>query len=293
METILKSASRTVTISPNHPTTLIGERINPTGKKKLAAALASGELDVVRQEAQRQVAAGADVLDVNVGAAGVDEVEMLPRAVRAVAEVVDVPLCLDSANVHALEAGLKAYRQIAPDARPLINSVNGEAERLAGVLPLVAEYGAAVIGLCMSDAGIPETAGGRLEIAQLIVERAAGLGISPEAIIIDCLALTVGADSSAATVTLGAIDLVRETLGVNMTLGASNVSFGLPEREVVNHALLAMAIARGVTAPIVDVARVRPAILAADLLLGRDSYGMRYIKAYKQRLKAAEAAAAG
>lgn len=293
METILKSASQTVTISPNHPTTLIGERINPTGKKKLAAALASGELDVVRQEALQQVAAGADVLDVNVGAAGVDEVEMLPRAIRAVAEVVDVPLCLDSANVHALEAGLKAYRQIAPDARPLINSVNGEAERLAGVLPLVAEYGAAVIGLCMSDAGIPETAGGRLEIAQMIVERAAGLGISPEDIIIDCLALTVGADSNAATVTLGAIDLVRETLGVNMTLGASNVSFGLPEREVVNHALLAMAIAKGVTAPIVDAARVRPAILAADLLLGRDSYGMRYIKAYKQRLKAAEAAAAG
>jgi 5-methyltetrahydrofolate--homocysteine methyltransferase len=285
METILKSAGKTVTISFAKPTVLIGERINPTGKKRLAAALAVGDLALVRQEAAAQVEAGADVLDINVGVAGLDEVDLLPKAVRLVMETVDVPICIDSANADALRAALAVHRELAPQSKPLINSVNGEEARLEAVLPLVAEYRTAVIGLAMDDDGIPATTEKRLAIVRQIVERAEGAGIPREDVVIDCLALTVGADSSAGLVTLDTIRLVREELGVNMTLGASNISFGLPEREVVNRAFLAMAIQMGVTCPIVDAAKVRSAILAADLVLGRDEYGMRYIRAYRQRQK--------
>jgi 5-methyltetrahydrofolate--homocysteine methyltransferase len=285
METILKSAKKTVTIGPEKPTVLIGERINPTGKKRLAAALAEGNLDVVRKEALAQLEAGADVLDVNVGAAGVDEVDLLPKAVRLVMETVDVPVCIDSADVDALRAALAVHREIAPEGKPLINSVNGEEDRLEKVLPLVAEYGTAVIGLAMDDDGIPSTSEKRLAVARKIVGRAEALGIPREDLVIDCLALTVGADSQAGVISLGAMRMVREELGVNMTLGASNVSFGLPDREVINWAFLAMAIQNGVNCPIVDAAKVRPAILASDLLLGRDDYAMRYIKDYKKRSK--------
>ena len=285
METILKSAKKTVVISPEKPTVLIGERINPTGKKRLAAALVEGNLDIVRKEAKAQVEAGADVLDVNVGAAGVDEEDLLPKAVRVVMETVDVPVCIDSANIDALRAALTVHQEIAPEGKPLINSVNGEEERLEAVLPLVAEYNAAVISLTMDDDGIPSTSEKRIAIAHKIVERAEALGIPHEDIVVDCLALTVGADSQAAVVSLGAIRGVREELGLNMTLGASNVSFGLPEREVINWAFLAMAIQNGMNCPIVDAAKVRPAILAADLLLGRDDYAMRYIQNYKKQQK--------
>jgi 5-methyltetrahydrofolate--homocysteine methyltransferase len=286
METILKSAQRTVIISPEKPTVLIGERINPTGKKRLAAALGEGNLDIVRIEAEAQVEVGADVLDVNVGATGVDEVALLPQAVRLVMETVQVPVCIDSANAEALRAALAVHKELAPEGKPLVNSVNGEEASLERVLPLVAEYKTAVIGLAMDDDGIPPTPEKRLAVARKIVERAEALGIPREDVVIDCLALTVGADDSqAGRITLETIRMVREELGVNMTLGASNVSFGLPEREVVNWAFLAMAIQNGVTCPIVDAAKVRPAILAADLLLGRDEYAMRYIKAYKKRSK--------
>ncbi|HHS96287.1 MAG TPA: pterin-binding protein [Chloroflexi bacterium] len=283
METVLKSAQKTVVIGPEKPTVLIGERINPTGKKRLAAALAAGDLEIVRKEAVAQVEAGADVLDINVGAAGVDEVEILPRAVRAVMEVVDVPVCIDTANVDALRAALEVHRELAPEGKPLINSVNGEEARLEAVLPLVAEYGAAVIGLTMDDEGIPSTPERRLAVARKIVERAEALGIPRADVVIDCLAMTVGADSNAARITLEAIRMVRDELGVNQTLGASNVSFGLPDREMINQVFLGMVILAGVNCPIVDAAKVRPAILAADLLLGRDAYGMRYIRAYRQR----------
>jgi len=286
METILRSAHKTVTISPEKPTVLIGERINPTGKKRLAAALSEGNLDIVRTEAEAQVEAGADVLDVNVGATGVDEVDLLPQAVRMVMETVQVPVCIDSANAEALWAALTVYSELAPEGKPLVNSVNGEEANLERVLPLVAEYKAAVIGLAMDEDGIPPTSEKRLAVARKIVERAEALGIPGEDVVIDCLSLTVGADDpQAALVTLEAIRMVRQELGVNMTLGASNVSFGLPEREVVNWAFLAMAIQNGMNCPIVDAAKVRPAILAADLLLGRDEYAMRYIKAYKKRTR--------
>ncbi|MFQ6100246.1 MAG: dihydropteroate synthase [Anaerolineae bacterium] len=286
METILKSAKKQLVISPEKPTVLIGERINPTGKKRLAAALAGGDLELVRQEALAQVEAGADILDVNVGAAGVDEVELLPQAVRAVMETVDAPVCIDTANLEALRAALAVHQEMAPEGKPLINSVNGEEERLESVLPLAAEYKTAVIGLAMDDDGIPTSAEKRLAVARKIVERAEPLGIPPEDIVVDCMALTVGVDSKAGVVTLEAIKMVREELGLNMTLGASNVSFGLPEREVINWAFLTLAIQNGVNAPIVNAAKVRSAILATDLLLGRDKDGMRYVKAYKKRKRA-------
>ncbi len=285
METILKSAKKKVVISPEKPTVLIGERINPTGKKRLAAALGEGDLSIVEKEALEQIEAGADVLDVNVGAAGVDEVDLLPKAVRLVMETVDAPICIDSADGKALEAALAVHQELAPEGKPLINSVNGEEARMDEVLPLVVKYKAAVIGLTMDDDGIPDTPEDRFAIAKKIVERAEGMGIPRENIVIDCLALTVGADSQAGLTTLRAMKMVREELGLNLTLGASNVSFGLPEREVINWVFLGMGIQNGLNCPIVDAAKVRPAVLAADLLLGRDDYAMRYIKAYKKRSK--------
>jgi len=287
METILKGMKKKVVIGDGRPTVLLGERINPTGKKKLAAALVTGDLEVVRQEALAQVEAGADILDVNVGAAGVDEVELLPKAVRLVLETVDLPVAIDTADGKALAAALALHKEVNPDGKPLVNSVNGEEASLARVLPLVAEYETAVIGLCMDDDGIPETPEKRLAVAKKIVDRAEGLGIGRENILIDCLALTVGADSKAGWITLEAIRMVKEELGVNMALGASNVSFGLPDRETINGVFLAMAIDRGLNCPIVDAAKVAAYIQAADLALGRDEYSMRYLKAYRKRQKGA------
>lgn len=285
METILKGKGKKVVIADGNPTVMIGERINPTGKKKLAAALLAGNLEVVRQEALAQVAAGAHVLDVNVGAAGVDEVDLLPRAVQLVFETVDVPLAIDTPNAEALAAALAMHKQLNPDGKALVNSVNGEEASLARVLPLVAEYGAAVIGLCMSDEGIPPTSDERLAVAKKIVQRAGALGIPPEDIVIDSLALTVGADSKAGQVTLDAMRKIKEELGVNLTLGASNISFGMPNRETINGAFLAIAVEAGLNCPIVDVAKVGHYILAADLVLGRDDYGMRFIKDFRKRSK--------
>lgn len=285
MDTILKGKGKKVVIADGNPTVMIGERINPTGKKKLAAALLAGNLEVVRQEALAQVAAGAHVLDVNVGAAGVDEVDLLPRAVQLVFETVDVPLAIDTPNAEALAAALAMHKQLNPDGKALVNSVNGEEASLARVLPLVAEYGAAVIGLCMSDEGIPPTSDQRLAVAKKIVQRAESLGILREDVVIDSLALTVGADSKAGQVTLDTMHKIKTELGVNLTLGASNISFGMPDRETINGAFLAIAVAAGLNCPIVDVAKVGHDILAADLVLGRDDYGMRFIKDFRKRSK--------
>jgi len=205
---------------------------------------------------------------------------LLPQAVQTVMDVVDVPLCLDSTNHEALEAALKVYK-----GKPLINSVTGEERSLAKILPLVKEYGAAVIGLVQDDEGIPNNAEGRVAIAHKIVERAEAAGISREDVIIDCLAFSMGADTSSGPAVIEAIRQIKAKLGVNLTLGASNVSFGLPDRDLLNNAFLAIAIAAGVTCPIVDAAKVRPTILATDLVLGRDNYAMRYTKAYRQRQK--------
>ena len=278
MYTILSSTTREVVIGDDQPTVLIGERINPTGRKKLAAALEVGDMEVLRREAVAQVEAGADILDVNVGSSGVGEVGLLAQVVQAVAEAVDVPLSLDSDNPGALEAALRVYR-----GKPIVNSVTGQERSLAKVLPLVKGYGTAVIALTMDDEGIPADPARRVAIAHKIMERAESLGIPREDVIFDCLVLTVATESDAALVTLEAVRQVREELGVNQTLGASNVSYGLPERNVLNGAFLAMAIDAGVTCPTVNAARVRQAVLATDLLLGRDRYARHYIKDYRQR----------
>ena len=278
MKTRVSSATEEVLISDDQPTVLIGERINPTGKKKLAAALQAGDMELVRKEAIAQVQAGANILDVNVGVSGIDETTLLPQVVQAVMEAVDVPLSLDSDNPKSLEAALKLY-----PGKPIINSVTGQERSLNEVLPLVKEYGAVVIGLTMDEEGIPMDPDRRVAIAHKIVSRAEALDIPREDIIIDCLTLTIATDSRAGLATLQAIRKVKAELGVNQTLGASNISYGLPDRDVLNSAFLALAITAGVTCPTVDVARVRPAVLATDLLLGRDGYAQRYIKAYRQR----------
>jgi 5-methyltetrahydrofolate--homocysteine methyltransferase len=283
METRLSGATKEVIIGHDRPTVLIGERINPTGKKKMSEALKAGELEIVRQEALTQVQAGADIIDVNVAATGVNEVTRLPQAVRVVNDTVDVPLCLDSPNPEALEAALKVYK-----GKPLLNSVTGEEHSLERVLPLVKEYGAAVIGLVQDEEGVPGDAERRLAIAHKIVERAEAIGIPRQDIIIDCLAFAVGADPRSGLVILETIRRIKAELGVNLTLGASNVSFGMPDRSLLNSAFVAMVIAAGVTCLIVDAAKVRPMALAADLVLGQDAYARRYIRAYRERQKPVE-----
>jgi 5-methyltetrahydrofolate--homocysteine methyltransferase len=202
--------------------------------------------------------------------------------VKAVMEVTGVPLSLDSKSAAALEAALAVYK-----GKALVNSVSGEERSLAEVLPLVKKYNAAVIGLTIDDKGIPSSAEQRLAVAEKIIGRAASLGIPKEDVIIDCLTMTVATDTKAALVTLDTIRLVREKLGVNQTLGASNISHGLPDRDLVNDIFLALAIEAGVTCPYVHVEKVRPAVLATDLLLGRDRYALRYIRAFRQRQAAA------
>ena len=280
METVVSSTTRQVVISDARPTVLIGERINPTGKKKLAEALRAGDLEIVRQEALDQVQAKADILDVNVGTTGVDEVALLPQAVRAVMDTVDVPLCIDSSNPRALAAALKTYR-----GKALINSVTGQDESLNDILPVVKEYQAAVIGLTMDEEGIPKSTDRRVSIAHKIIERAEAIGIPREDVIIDCLNMPAAADSQASLTVIQAIGRIKAELGVNMTLGASNISFGLPDRTLLNSAFLAMVIQLGVTCPVVDVAKVRSFVLATDALLGRDTYMKRYIQAYREHSK--------
>jgi 5-methyltetrahydrofolate--homocysteine methyltransferase len=283
METRVSSPEKEVIIGDEQPTVIIGERINPAGKKKLAEALRSGNLEIVRMEALAQAQAGADILDVSVGTFGVDEVNLLPQAVQAVINTVDIPLCLDSADPEALEAALKVYK-----GKPLINSVTGEEHSLAKVLPLVKEYGAAVIGLVQDGEGIPKDSERRVAVANKLVDRAEAAGIAREDIIIDCLAFAVGADPSSGPAVIEAIRKIKAELGVNLTLGASNVSFGLPDRNLLNNAFVAMAMAAGVTCLIVDVAKVRPTVMAADLILGRDKHARRYIEAYRQRQRLQE-----
>jgi 5-methyltetrahydrofolate--homocysteine methyltransferase len=283
LTTQLTSKTRTVAINRAQPTVIIGERINPTGRKEVLAALQAGDFDLVRRDAADQVAAGAQVLDVNAGVPGADEPALLTKVMQVVMEVVDVPLSIDTANPKALAAALEVYQ-----GKPLINSTNGEEKNLSAVLPLAKEHGAAVISLCMDEDGIPPTAEGRLKVAAKIIARAGRLGIPMEDIVVDPLTLALGADSAAAKVTLETIRLVVQEFGVNMTIGASNVSFGLPDRKYLNAAFLTMALQAGVTCPITNplVTEINTAVLASDLCLGRDDYGMRWIKAFRKREKA-------
>jgi 5-methyltetrahydrofolate--homocysteine methyltransferase len=280
METILKSKQRSVVIGPAEPLVIIGERINPTGRKKLAKGLEEGNLKLVQEEAIKQVQEGALVLDVNVGVSGIDEPRLLREAVLAVSEVTDVPLCIDSALPLALEAGLEVY-----GGKALVNSVNGEERKLKEVLPLVKKYGAAVVGLTMDDAGIPKDAETRLKIARRIVGAAQKEGIPAEDVIIDPLAMAISTDHTAALETLKALRLIRDELGVNQTLGASNISFGLPERSAINGVFLSLAVLHGVTCPIIDptVWEIRRAALITDLLLGKDDFCMNFITVYREK----------
>jgi len=277
MKTRLSSATKEVIIGDELPTVIIGERINPTGKKKMTAALEAGDLEVVRKEALAQIEVGADILDVNVATANTDEVTLLPKVVQVVMDTVDVPLCLDSSRAEALEAALKIYK-----GKPLINSVTGQEESLREILPLVKEYKAAVIGMTVDDEGIPNEVERRVAIAHKIVEQAEKSGIAREDVIIDCVTMTLGADPKSASVTIESLSRVKEELGVNMTLGASNVSFGLPNRDLINSAFLAVAMAAGLNCPVINAAKMRPTVLAVDLILGRDKNAMRYIKAQRQ-----------
>jgi len=278
--TTLTSRSKSIRIHRNQPTVIIGERINPTGRKAVLAALQEGNFEMVRQDAVAQVEAGAAVLDVNAGVPGADEPALLAQLMGEIISVVDVPLCIDTANPRALEAALKLY-----DGKALINSVNGEEKSLNAVLPLAKEFGAAVIGLCMDDDGIPASPEERTAVAEKIIERAAKTGIPAEDIIIDPLVMTMGADHKAGLVVLETIKLVVREFGVNITMGASNISFGLPDRKYVNAAFIAMAIQAGLTCPITNplVTEINTAVLAADLSLGKDEFGMRWIKAYRKR----------
>jgi 5-methyltetrahydrofolate--homocysteine methyltransferase len=282
LRTIVSSKTKTVEIHREGPTVIIGERINPTGRKLVQAALQEGNFEIVRQDALSQVAAGAPILDVNAGVPSVDEPALICEVMRTVMEVTDVPLCIDTADPEALSAALSLY-----EGKALVNSVNGEERSLEAILPLVKEHNAAVISLCMDDDGIPETPEQRLAVAGKIIERAGRLGIPIEDIIVDPLALTMGADSNAGRIALETTKLIVKEFGVNVTMGASNISYGLPDRKYINAAFIAMAIYVGLTCPITNplVKEVNTAILAADLAMGRDDYGMNWIKAFRNRQK--------
>jgi 5-methyltetrahydrofolate--homocysteine methyltransferase len=278
--TTLSSRSRTVHIHRDLPTVIIGERINPTGRKTLQSEMENHRFDAVKTDAVAQVRSGAAVLDVNAGVPGGDEPALLREAVRAVMSATDVPICIDTANPEALAAALEVY-----EGKPLVNSVTGESRSLDSMLPLVQAHGAAVIGLCMDDDGIPGRPEGRLAVAEKIVERAAALGIPAEDVVIDPLVLTVGTDSEAAAVTLEAARRISSALGANIAMGASNVSFGLPDRRSLNAAFIAIAICAGLNCPITNPLDpdVTTAVFAADLLLGKDEWGERWIAAYRSR----------
>lgn len=279
METVVEGKDGKVTISKRSATAIIGERINPTGKKRVATALEENNLDFIVQEAIRQVEAGAHIIDINVGIPGVVEEELLPRVVETVTDAVGVPICLDSSKPEALEAALK----VCP-GRPLLNSTTGEEKNLEAILPLASRYRVPVIGLTMDEKGIPKDPDTRFSIAKKIIERARGLGIELEDILIDVLVMPIGADYETGKVTFDAARRVSDELGVNIVVGASNVSHGLPDRSIINAAFFAMGSMCGMTAYITDPMRVEmyQSILAADLLLGKDEWATNYIAAYRR-----------
>ena len=279
MKTILRGKINEVTIDTNGPVIIIGECINPTRRKKLVTTLQEGNFDYVLELAENQINSGADILDVNIGFPGVDDVKLLPETVLAIRERFDIPLCLDSPNPKAVEAALKVA-----GPRCLINSVNGEERSLKALLFIAKEYDAAIIGLTMDDDGITHDPFKRLAIAEKILERAVKTGLKEEDVIIDPLAMAVSADSQACIVTLETIRLVHEKLGLNITMGASNISFGLPGRESLNSAFMALAIYNGLTCPIANPEKITAAVRATDLALGRDDYAVRFVDYFQSRM---------
>jgi len=276
--TVISSATREVVIGFDQPFVLIGERINPTGRKILTAELLAGNYSRVEKDALAQVEAGAHMLDVNAGIPLADEPAILARCIELVQSVTDVPLTIDSSIVAALEAGLSVYQ-----GKALVNSVTGEDERLESVLPLVAKHGAAVVAISNDETGISEDPDVRFEVAKKIVERAADHGISHEDILVDPLVMPIGAINSAGKQVIHLLRRLREELKVNTTCGASNVSFGLPHRNGINAAFLPMAMAAGMTSAITNPlhTEVVQAVMGADVLMGNDPDCARWIAKYR------------
>ena len=289
MQTVLSSATRETVIGPGEPFCIIGERINPTGRKIFQQQLRDGDLSRLEIDVAQQVAGGAMVLDVNMGAPLVDEAELMVQSVKLIQRLTDLPLCIDSSIVEVLDAGLAAY-----EGKALVNSVTAEDERLEAILPLVARYGAAVIALPNDEEEIPEDPRRRVELARKIIDTATGrYGIPVQDVLIDPLAMPIGADTSVVLKTFETIALLREEFGVNMTLGASNVSFGMPDRHTIGAAFLPMAISAGLTSAIMDARspQIVRAVKAADLLLDRDAWGAAWIAAHRAQQAQAQQAA--
>ena len=286
--TILRSPSKEVVIASDRPFCIIGERINPTGRKIFQEALRAGDLSLIEKDVAAQVAGGADVLDVNMGVPLTDEAELLVKAIELVQSLSDLPICIDSSVVEALEAGLSVYK-----GRALVNSITAEDERMEAILPLVKKYDAAVIALPNDADEIPMEAGKRIELTEKIVRVATQeYGIAIEDIVIDPLAMPIGADPTVGRTALETIARIHERWGLNMTCGASNVSFGMPGRHAINAAWLPLAMSVGMTSAIMDARtpHIVEAVRAADLLLGNDEWGMAWISAHRAK-HAAEAAA--
>jgi 5-methyltetrahydrofolate--homocysteine methyltransferase len=289
METVLSSATRELRIGGDNPFAVIGERINPTGRKIFQEQLRAGDLSRIEIDVAQQVAGGAMMLDVNMGAPLADEAELMTSAVTMIQRLTDLPLCLDSSIIEVLEAGLAAYQ-----GKALVNSVTAEDERMEAILPLVKRHGAAVIALPNDEEEIPEEPARRLELARKIVDVATGrYGIPIEDIVFDPLAMPVGADTSLVLTTLETISLLRDEFGVNTTLGASNVSFGMPDRHAIGAAFLPMAVTHGLTSAIMDARspQLVRAVKAADLLTNRDPWGASWIAAHRAQQAAAAAQA--
>jgi 5-methyltetrahydrofolate--homocysteine methyltransferase len=287
--TVVSSATREVVIGSDQPFCLIGERLNPTGRKIFAEQLRRGDLSRIAIDVEQQVAGGATMLDINMGVPLADEAELLAKAVTMVQELTDLPICIDSSVIEALDAGLGAYR-----GKALVNSITGERERMDAILPIVKRYGAAVIALPNEEDEIPDEPERRLEITKKILDVAVGeYEIPIEDIVIDPLAMPIGADTSLVNSTLRTIELIHDELGLNMTLGASNVSFGMPGRHALGAAFLPMAMQCGLTSAIMDVRapQIVEAVKAADLLLGNDDWGAAWIARSRAAAAAAKAAA--
>lgn len=284
MHTIISSPTKTVTIGHDQPFCIIGERINPTGRKKFQEELRAGNLDMIKVDVDQQVAGGADVLDVNMGVPLTDEPELMRKAVKLVQSLTDLPICIDSSVIEALQAGLETY-----EGKALVNSITAEDERIEAILPLVKKYDAAIIGLTNDETGIPMVAEERMAMVDKLVQAMDKYGIPLENLVIDPLCMTVGADPTAGTVLFETLQMIKDKYGLNTTIGASNVSFGLPNRHAANAAFLPMAMQAGLTSAVMDARTegVVTAVRAADLMLGNDAWGGNWIS----RFRAAQAAA--
>lgn len=278
MKTILRGRTKEVVINTDGPVVIIGECINPTRRSRLVSSLQKEDFSYMLELAKSQIVAGADILDVNVGYPGVNDTELLPKAVIALQEQFDIPLCLDSPNPLAIEAGLKVVR-----GKCLINSVNAEEASLQSLLPVARQYGAAIIGITLDNEGITYDPVRRFRIAEKIIDRAVRAGIKQEDVIIDPMAMAVSADPNACRVTLETIRLVHDRLGHNITQGASNISFGLPSRDDINNAFMAMSILYGLTCPIANPEKITGLVRAADLILARDDFAIRFIEHYQSK----------